>query len=87
MHPCTHCQGFGYVQVYWTVVFRVYCDCEAGSKRIQDVRGALEEVGIDPDSPEFRWIRKADVPNPYQRDAAKSQEPSCADAVSDDEET
>ena len=60
---CVHCQGFGYVQVYWTVVLRVYCDCDAGSKRIQDVRKTLEEAGLDPNSSEYRWLRKADIPN------------------------
>ena len=59
---CAHCHGFGYVQAYWTVVLRVYCDCDAGSKRIQDVRKTLEEAGLDPDSPEYRWLRKADIP-------------------------
>jgi len=60
--PCTCCQGFGYVQAYWTIVLRVYCDCDAGSKRIRDVRKTLEEAGLDPDSPGYQWPRKADIP-------------------------
>ena len=55
--PCKHCRDFGYVQVYSTVVMRVYCDCAAGDKRIADVKKSLEEVGLDPESSDYRWPR------------------------------
>jgi hypothetical protein len=74
--PCTYCQGFGYVQVYCTVVFRVYCDCDTGSRRIQSVRKTLEEVGLDPDSPGYQWLRRADVSDPYKEAGRKSDLPS-----------
>jgi len=63
--PCTYCHDFGLVQVYWTVVLRVYCDCEAGTKRIQSIKKTLKEAGLDPDSSEYQWLRKADIPKYY----------------------
>jgi hypothetical protein len=57
--PCTYCQGFGYVQVYSTVVSRVYCDCDAGEKRLQIIRAALEDIGLNPDSVEYQWPRRS----------------------------
>ena len=61
---CPHCHGFGYVQVYWTVVMRVYCDCDAGTRRMEEIRKALREAGLDPDSPGYRWLRRDQVPKP-----------------------
>lgn len=60
-HHCRHCHGYGYVQVYFTVVMRVYCDCEAGDKRIQEMRATLTEAGLDPDDPSYKWTRRADI--------------------------
>tara|TARA_A200000159_G_scaffold149729_1_gene158469 strand:- start:293 stop:454 length:162 start_codon:yes stop_codon:yes gene_type:complete len=39
----------------------VYCDCSAGDARVEEVRKALEEEGLDPDSPSFRWTRRSDI--------------------------
>ncbi len=61
MRECQYCRGYGYVQMYCSRVMRVYCDCEAGDKRVSEVREALEEVGLEPDSPAFRWTRRSDV--------------------------
>lgn len=58
---CPYCAGYGYVQVYQTTVMRVYCDCEAGDRNIERVRKALEEVGLDPDNPDYRWTRRSEV--------------------------
>lgn len=60
MRDCPHCKGYGYVQAYATRVMRVYCDCAAGDKRIQDIKSALEEVGLDPESPDYQWPRRSD---------------------------
>ncbi len=60
---CRICRDYGYVQVCWSGrVMRVYCDCEAGTKRIEEVKEALREVGLDPDSPSYRYYRYSDVP-------------------------
>ena len=61
MKECQYCHGFGYVQMYCTTVVRVYCDCSAGDARVEEVRKALEEEGLDPDSPSFRWTRRSDI--------------------------
>ena len=61
MNKCPHCQGYGYVQVYDTTVKRVFCDCLAGDARIEQIRAALEEQGLDPDDPDYRWTRRSDV--------------------------
>tara|TARA_A200000159_G_scaffold101998_1_gene94840 strand:+ start:627 stop:743 length:117 start_codon:yes stop_codon:yes gene_type:complete len=29
--------------------------------RIQEVREALEEEGLDPDDPDYRWTRRKDI--------------------------
>ncbi len=58
---CSHCNGFGYAKVYWTIVMRLYCDCEAGDRRIEEVKNALREVGLDPESPEYKWTRRSEV--------------------------
>ena len=58
---CEHCSGFGYVKVYWTTVMRLYCDCEAGDRRIEEVKEALREVGLDPESPNYTWTRRSEV--------------------------
>ena len=58
---CPHCSGYGYVQVYCTVVMRVYCDCDAGDKRIEEVKGALAEIGLDPESPDYRYTRRSQI--------------------------
>ena len=55
---CQHCRGFGYVQVYYTRVMRVYCDCEAGDRRIYEIRKTLTDIGLDPDSPCYLWTRR-----------------------------
>ena len=55
---CRHCNGYGYVQEYWTRVIRVYCDCEAGDKRIKEAKEALVEVGLDPNDPVYQWRRR-----------------------------
>lgn len=61
MPICPHCRGYGYVQVYATVVMRVYCDCEAGDRNIKRIREALEEAGIDPDHPDYKWTRRSEI--------------------------
>jgi len=61
LSKCPHCHGFGYVQVYQTTVMRVFCDCEAGDDRIQELREALMEEGLDPDSPDYLWTRREEV--------------------------
>ncbi len=55
---CRHCNGFGYVQEYHSRVIRVYCDCEAGDKRIEEIKTALLEVGLDPNDPVYQWRRR-----------------------------
>ena len=40
---------------------RVFCDCSAGDSRIEQVRAALEEEGLDPDDPDYQWTRRSDV--------------------------
>ena len=67
MKPCPHCNYYGEVQVYSGRVMRVYCDCEAGDKCIADLKKALEEVGLDPENPDYRWPRRSDyVPPKYK---------------------
>jgi len=60
VRECPHCKGYGYVQVYSSRVMRVYCDCPAGDKRIEDSKEALREVGLDPESSDYRWPRRSD---------------------------
>ncbi len=38
---------------------RVYCDCEAGDKRVNEVKEALTEVGLDPENPIYQWKRRS----------------------------
>jgi len=58
---CNHCLDFGYVQIYSAGVTRVYCDCEAGTKRIEQVKEALRAVGANPEDPKFgKWSRRSD---------------------------
>ena len=57
---CNYCGGFGYVQVYRTIVLRVYCDCEAGDNRIKEMKETLREAGLDPDSSDYRWPRRSE---------------------------
>ena len=59
MGCCKHCRGYGYVQVYASIVMRVYCDCEAGDKRIKEIKKALAEQGLDPESNDYRWSRRS----------------------------
>ena len=67
MDECSYCRGYGYVQIYCTIVKRVYCDCEAGDRRIESVQEALREVGADPDNPSYRYERRSDyVPVKYK---------------------
>jgi len=40
---------------------RVFCDCEAGDDRIQELREALMEEGLDPDNPDYLWTRRAEI--------------------------
>ena len=61
MNKCPYCHGYGYVQVYDTTVRRVFCDCAAGDSRVEQVRAALEEEGLDPDDPDYQWTRRSDV--------------------------
>ena len=56
---CRHCSGFGYVQEYRTRVMRVYCDCEAGDRRVEEIKKALAEVGLDPEDPSYPWTRRS----------------------------
>ena len=58
---CNHCDGFGYVLEYRTTVARVYCDCEAGTKRIEEIKKTLLESGLDPDNPVYQWRRRSNV--------------------------
>ena len=60
MDSCNHCRGYGYVQVYASVVKRVYCDCEACDKRIHDLKCALAEQGLDPENPDYQWPRRSE---------------------------
>ena len=38
---------------------RVYCDCEAGDRRIKEIKEALTEVGLDPEDSAYRWVRRS----------------------------
>ena len=61
MPRCNHCLDFGYVQIYSAGVVRVYCDCEAGTRRIEQVKEALRKVGANPEDPKFGdWKRRSD---------------------------
>jgi len=49
------------VRVYRAGVIQLYCHCEAGDRRINEVREALIEQGIDPDDPNLGgWHRLDD---------------------------
>ena len=38
---------------------RVYCDCEAGDRRVEEIKKALAEVGLDPEDPSYPWTRRS----------------------------
>ena len=58
MHRCLICHDFGYTQVYQGGrVMRVYCTCEAGDKRIEIVKQALREAGLDPEDTRYVYRR------------------------------
>jgi hypothetical protein len=54
MKRCRYCDDFGYVQIYDAIVMRVFCDCPAGDRRIQEIKNALIEIGLDPDEPKYK---------------------------------
>ena len=55
---CSICCDFGYAQAYvGGRVIRVYCICTAGDKRIEVVKQALREVGIDPEDSRYVYRR------------------------------
>ena len=60
MKRCQHCDNFGYVQIYDAIVIRVFCDCPAGDRRIQEIRNTLIEIGLDPDDPRREYRRRQD---------------------------
>ena len=57
MASCPHCHDFGYVQMYCTRVIRVYCDCPAGDRRVEEIKKDL----TDPESPDYKWTRRSDI--------------------------
>ncbi len=58
MPICSICSDFGYVQTYQGgVVVRVYCVCEAGDKRVEVVKQALRDVGLDPGDDRYIYRR------------------------------
>ena len=60
MDTCPHCRGYGEVQVYCVRVMRVYCDCVAGDRRVEKLKKALEEVGLDPEDTVYQWPRHSE---------------------------
>ncbi len=54
MKRCRYCDDFGYVQIYDAIVRRTYCDCPAGDRRIQEIKKALRDVGLNPDEPKYK---------------------------------
>ena len=60
MKRCRHCDDFGYVQVYDAIVMRVFCDCPAGDRRIQEIKKALRDIGLDPDEPRHKYRIRQD---------------------------
>ena len=66
MSDCKYCHGFGYCQVYaGGRVKRVYCDCKYGDQRIEEIKEALREVGVDPKATWCRWPRRSEYNTRY----------------------
>ena len=58
MATCSICSNYGYTQIYECGrVSRVYCICVAGDKRIETVKQALRDVGLDPESKKYSYRR------------------------------
>jgi hypothetical protein len=52
--PCGKCHGFGRYQSYlWGRVTPVYCQCPVGRRKVEEIREALRELGLDPYAPEY----------------------------------
>jgi len=59
---CPYCHGYGYCQVYISGrVKRVFCDCRAGTGRIEGQKKALSELGLNPEDPQYRWERRSNL--------------------------
>ena len=56
---CRECSGFGYAQTYrGGRVQRVYCYCQAGEKRIREMKEAFEEMGMTLGTYALRRMKK-----------------------------